>query len=120
MSKVPLSARLSAFLAYFLIIIGWIYVLLFQRKDRFAIYHLKQSVGIVVYLLVVSFGWVVIGWLLAYIPLMGMLTSVMLFSLVIAAYLSAIVLWIIGMARALRGMMTPLPMIGWQAQRIPL
>ena len=46
------SNRFSAFIAYLLPVVGWLYVWLFRRKDSFAIYHLRQSIALVLLLLI--------------------------------------------------------------------
>jgi uncharacterized membrane protein len=100
-------------------VVGWLYVLLFHRKDPFAVYHLKQSIGLVLFLVMVTVGVAAVGWVLAWIPYMFVL-SIALFSLVIAAYAFGIVVWIIGMANALRGQAIPLPISGGWANRLPI
>jgi len=110
---------LPAFLAYVLPVVGWLYVLLFHRKNSFAVYHLKQSIGLVLFLVMVTAGVAAIGWIIAWIPYLFVL-SIALFSLVIAAYAFGIVAWIIGMANALRGQAIPLPISGDWANRLPI
>ncbi len=92
-------------------VIGWLYVTIFQREDELAMYHLRQSVGVVLFLIGSLLSWAVIAWLLAWLPYMGAV-GIALFTLVIAAYLFGVICWVIGIINALRGQMTPLPGIG--------
>jgi uncharacterized membrane protein len=115
-----LSSRLTAFATYLLLVLGWIYVIVFGRGDRLAVYHLKQSVGLLLFLILTTLIWGLTSWLLSFIPLAGALFGVILFTLVICAYIVAFILWILGMIYALQGRMSPLPMIGQSANRLPL
>jgi uncharacterized membrane protein len=111
------SERFAATLSYLLLPIGWLYVLLFGRRSAFAVFHCKQSIAIVGFVLIASAAWVGVGWLLAWIPF-GAVVGVALFSLVIAALVCAAVIWILGMVSALRGRMAPLPIVGGWARRL--
>lgn len=113
-----MSNRISAFLAY-LPIIGWLYVYFFQRKNSFAIFHLRQSIGLFIFLIGAFVLWAVIAYILALIPYV-MVISMALFAIVIAAYLFGFVIWIMGMLNALRNQMHPLPGIGKRANRLPI
>jgi uncharacterized membrane protein len=106
-------------LAYLVPVIGWLYVLFFQRKNSLAIYHLRQSIGLAMFLVATTAGWAVVGWVLAWIPYMAVL-SIALFAIVIAAYLYGIVAWILGLSNALSARQTPLPLFGQWASRLPI
>lgn len=110
---------LPAVLAYLAPVIGWLYVLFFQRKNSLAVYHLRQSIGLVLFLVIATAGWVVIGWVLAWIPYMATL-SIALFAIVIAAYLYGVVAWMVGLSNALRARLAPLPLFGQWASRLPI
>ena len=112
------SSRLPAVLAYLVPVIGWFYVLFFHHKNSLAVYHLKQSIGLVFFLVVTTASWIVVGWVIAWIPYMAVL-SMALFAIVIVAYLYGIVAWILGLSNALRARMTPLPFFGQWASRLP-
>jgi uncharacterized membrane protein len=107
-----------AFLAYLLSIPGWLYVLLFHRKDKFAVYHAKQSMMLTIFALAAPAAWAVAAWVLTWIPLAGSFVGAALFSLVIAAYFFLGVAWILGMVYALQAKMKPLPMIGGWTERL--
>lgn len=109
-------ARLNRAAAY-VPVIGWLYVYVFQRENAPAMYHLRQSVGLALFLIGSLAGWAVVAWVLAWIPYMGVL-GVALFSLVIAAYLFGAVAWIIGLINALTGRVAPLPGIGRRFERL--
>lgn len=112
-------SRLPAVLAYLIPVIGWLYVYLFQRKNPLALYHLRQSVGLVLFLVGTLVGWAVIGWVLAWIPYMAVL-SIALFTIVMAAYFYGFVAWILGMINALTSRLAPLPLFGRWANRLPI
>jgi uncharacterized membrane protein len=110
-------SRLPAVLAYLVPVIGWLYVLFFQRKNSLAEYHLKQSFGLVLFLVATTASWVLIGWILALIPYMVVL-GMGLFAIVIVAYIYGFVAWIVGLSNALRGRQIPLPLFGQWANRL--
>ena len=111
-------ARISAAIAY-IPVLGWLYVFFLQRKNSLAIYHLRQSIGLILFMIAVLAVWAVIAWLLAWIPFMAVLSAA-LFALVIAAYLYAVLIWVTGLLRALRSQSIPLPVFGHWADRLPI
>ena len=114
-----LSSRLPAVLAYLLPVLGWLYVFFFQRRNSLALYHLRQAIGLVVFLVVTFVAWAVVGWLLAWIPYLNIL-SIALFALVVGAYLFGIVAWLFGIYNALSDRESPLPLFGRLASRLPI
>jgi uncharacterized membrane protein len=112
------STRIPALLAY-VPVIGWIYVLFFQQNNDLARFHMRQSIGLVLFLAAVLGGWAVLTWLLSWAPF-GFLVGTILFTLVIAAIAFAVVALIMGMIYALRGRMVLLPIFGQMANRIGL
>jgi uncharacterized membrane protein len=112
-------SNIPAIVAYLVPVIGWLYVFTFQRKNTLAMYHLRQSIGLCLFLVATITGWAVIAWVLAWIPYMGAL-GVALFTIVIAAYLFSIVAWIMGLINALSGRAVPLPGFGRWANRLPI
>ena len=113
------SSRFSAALAYLLPVLGWLYVYFFQRKNSFALYHLRQAIGLVLFLVVTLVAWAVVGWLLAWIPYLNIF-SIALFALVVSAYLFGIVAWLFGIYYALSDRESPLPLFGRWAIRLPI
>jgi uncharacterized membrane protein len=114
-----MSSRLPAVLAYLLPVVGWLYVFFFQRRNSLALYHLRQSIGLVVFLVVTLMAWGVVGWLLAWIPYLNVL-SIALFALVVGAYFYGIVAWLFGIYNALSDRQSPLPLFGRWASRLPI
>jgi uncharacterized membrane protein len=112
-------SRLPAILAYLVPVLGWLYVFFFQRKNSLAIYHLRQSIGLFLFLVATLVGWAMVGWILAWIPFLAVL-SIALFSIVIVAYFYGIVAWILGMSNAFSARETPLPLFGHWANRLPI
>ena len=112
------ASPVSAFIAY-IPIIGWLYVYILQRKNAFAVFHLRQSVGLILFLIGTFVVWAVVAYLLALIPYMAVI-SVALFTIVMAFYMFGIVALIMGMANALKNKATPLPFFGQWANRLPI
>lgn len=112
------SQRLSAAIGY-LPLIGWLYVGLFQRENSLARYHLRQSIGLILYLIAMFLLWVVVAWVLTWVPFLDVI-GIALFTLVIAAWMVGVVDWFIGIVNAARGRMTALPLFGEMANRLPL
>jgi uncharacterized membrane protein len=104
---------------YLLPVIGWLYVFFFQRRNPLAMYHLRQSIGLFLFLGATLIGWAVIAWALAWIPYMGALGAG-IFTIVIAAYFYGIVVWILGLTNALNKRAVPLPGFGHWANRLPI
>lgn len=112
------GSRISAALAY-IPILGWLYVILVQRENALAVYHLKQSIGWVLFLIVVLAGWALVAWILAWIPY-AFVVSIALFPLVIAAYFYGFVALLLGLRNALSARAVPLPLFGERANRLPI
>ncbi len=113
------SQRFSAFFAYLLPILGWLYVILYQRKSSYAVFHTRQAIGLFGFLIACFGGWAVIGYALAWIPY-GFIVSMGLFTIVIAAFFYGIIAWIMGMANALNGKVALLPIFGRIANSLPI
>jgi uncharacterized membrane protein len=113
------QSKTLAFLAYLLSILGWLYVLLFQRRDRLAVYHAKQSLGLTLAALAAPVVWALGAWILSWIPLAGPLVAGAAFSLVILTYAFLGGAWITGMVYALQAKTKPLPLVGRWMERIP-
>lgn len=112
------SSRLAAVIAY-VPVIGWLYVFALQRQNPLAMYHLRQSIGMVLFLIAVAVGWALVAWLLAWIPF-AFILGIALFALVIAAYFYSVVLLLIGLRNALTAKLTPLPIFGEWASHLPI
>lgn len=112
--------RQLAFLAYLLPIFGWLYVLLFQRKTKFAVYHAKQSLGLTIVAIGAPVAWAIVAWIVFWLPLAGPIIGAALFALVILVYILLAVTWVTGMVYALQAKMKPVPVLGGWAERIPV
>jgi uncharacterized membrane protein len=116
--KVDTTKRLTAFSAYLLPIISWLYILKFQRKNDFAVFHLRQAIGLVVYLIGIFVCWAVLTWVLSWIPY-GFLLGVAMFAIVLTALIIGLLAWLIGLVNALYGRAANLPLFGQLASRLP-
>ncbi len=113
------SDRLIAAIAYLLPVLGWLYIWILERKNRFAMFHLRQSVGIFLAVLITFAGWAVVGWVLAWIPYVFVL-SIMLYALVVLVVLVAAIAWVVGIINALRLRQQYIPVFGRWANRLPI
>jgi uncharacterized membrane protein len=111
--------RTPAVLAYLIPVIGWLYVYGAERKNPFAMFHLKQALGLFVFLAAMALGWGVIAWVLMWIPYAAIF-GIALFAIVIAAYAYGLVAWLLGMSYAAQGRAELLPLFGGWADRLPL
>ena len=109
-------SRVPAVIAY-IPVLGWLYVLLLQRQNPLALFHVRQAIGLVLFLLGVAASWVVIGWVVAWIPF-GILLSTALFAVVIAAAVFSIIALISGVIHAGQGRAIALPLFGDTASRM--
>jgi hypothetical protein len=112
------TSRLPAVLAY-IPIIGWLYVYFLQRENVSAMFHLRQSIALCLFLIGTVLLWAVVAWLLAWIPFLAIL-GIALFALVIAAWLFGFVALVLGLVNALRNRLAPLPGLGRWADRLPI
>jgi len=112
------TSRFPAVLNYLLPIIGWLYVYFFERKNSLALYHLRQSLGLFLFLVAALVSWAVVGWVLAWIPYLSVL-AIALFAIVIVAYLCGFAAWVIGLSNAFKAVQAPLPLFGEWAERLP-
>ena len=110
---------IPAFIAYLLPVFGWLYVYVFHRNNSFAVFHLRQAIGLVLFLIGTLLTWIVAAWLIAQIPFAAMF-SVATFAIVMAAYFFGAVIWVLGMVNALRKKPALLPLIGEWANRLPI
>jgi uncharacterized membrane protein len=111
------SQRITALIGY-IPVIGWLYaVLVGWRKSEFVMFHLRQSIGLVVFLLAVFAGWFVFSYVIAFIPYAALI-GIATFTLVICTLLLGVVFWIMGAVNALRGRVAFLPIFGETANRV--
>ncbi len=114
-----MDSSLQRFLACvaYIPVIGWLYILIFQRQDEFAMFHVRQSIGLFVFLMFTFIVWAGVGWLISWIPY-GMLIAVALFTLVIVAFIYGLIAWILGIIYAAQGRVAFLPIFGRLANRL--
>jgi uncharacterized membrane protein len=107
-------------LAYLLPVVGWLYVFVAHRKDKLAVYHVKQSIMLVIVAAGALVIWIIFSWLITFIPYVGGVLAVASFALVIALYVALIVSWIMGMIYAWQARFKPAPLVGDWAERLPI
>jgi uncharacterized membrane protein len=106
------SSRYLAFLSYLLSLPGALFVLLARRDDPFAVFHARQSLALAIATIATPLVWAALAWGLAWIPLAGAMLGVILFALVLAAYVGLACSWLLGMVYALRGTVRHIPLVG--------
>ena len=99
------DAKLFAFLATFLSIIGFIIALLVKRDDKYVMYYAKQS--LIIFIVYVGAAVVVI------IPFIGRVASAVV-------YVFSFVFWIISWIYALSEKKKDVPIVGKYAKKINL
>jgi uncharacterized membrane protein len=114
---VKASEKYLAFLAYFIPIGGWLYILLFRRERGFARYHAKQSLALTLLAIGSLIVWAIAAWVFAWVPLVGPIISVLLFTMVMVVYVIVAIDWVLGMVYALQTRLEPIPFIGGWAER---
>ena len=115
-------SRISAFLAYLLLVIGWVYVLVARRDDAFARFHMRQSIMLVLAAVLAFVAWAVFSWVIAWIDFVGPVVAAASFALVMSTMFYLFILWIIGMVSALqaRERKLPIPVLGRWLNRLPI
>ncbi len=112
------SQRLGAAIGY-IPVLGWLYVLLTQRNNKFAIFHVRQAIGLVLYLALIFVVWAAFTWVISWIPF-GFLIGNALFALVLATYIYGLIALISGIVNASRGRPSIMPIFGQRALRLPI
>lgn len=111
------NSRIKAFLAYLFLAVGGIVVLLVSRKDRFAVFHARQSIILTIVAVLAPAIWLLCAYVATLIPTVGAVIAMASFTFVIAVYLALIVAWISGMVYALRAEWKQTPFFGGMASR---
>ena len=107
-----MSSKISAFIAYLLLIVGWLFVMIFRRSDEFAVFHAKQSLRLTIFVVAIPLIWAVGGYIISFIPFLGPIFATATFTLVMIAAMALFIAWLFGMSNALRGKWSQVPMFG--------
>lgn len=105
MAKVSGESKLFAFLAYLLGIVGFVLVLLVKRKDKYAMYHAKQSLMLFVAAVIIS--------IVGIVPILGWFAYVI-------GMIWLVIVWVLALLRALSGVEKPVPLIGKYGEELKL
>ena len=111
------ASRIKAFLAYLFLAVGGLIILLFNRKDRFAVFHARQSVLMTVVAIVGPLAWALCAYPLSFVPYVGPILASASFALVIALFMALVIAWIAGMIFALRAQPRLVPFFGEYTKR---
>jgi len=113
------SSKIFAFLSYLLLVPGWLFVLLFRRKDPYAQFHARQSLLLNIFVFLLFVLWFVLTWLVIAIPIAGPIFAWFCFAIVIACLIFALYAWVSGLVRSLQAVQKPLPIIGRWTEKLP-
>lgn len=103
-----IDGKTIAIISYFSVV-GWIiaYVLYTNNKSQLAVYHLRQSLALMI-----------LG-IICYILYLGLVFTLFFLSfLVWILFVGLLVLWIMGLIAAINGEQKPVPVIGAKAQEL--
>jgi uncharacterized membrane protein len=114
-----ITNKVYAFLSYLLLVPGWLFVLLFRRKDQHARFHARQSLVLNLFVFLLLAAWFVITWLVVSIPIIGPIFAWFVFAIVIAFFIYVVIAWVTGMVRSFQDVQKPLPIIGKWARKLP-
>jgi uncharacterized membrane protein len=106
-----MNEKVLAVIAYILSPVGAIIALLFGRGRALCRHHARRSLELFVFVTVLFVAWLVVAHLLTLIPYVGFPVGIMLFGLVLAALLFALVLALIGIVKAIKGEEVIFPMV---------
>ena len=109
-TPVATEDRTVAIVAY-LTLIGFIIALIMHssNKTQIGAYHLRQSLGLMISFIVVWIGMMIVGMILAFIPVIGWITATLLW----LAFAGAMIgLMVMGVIAAVNGQQKPLPLVG--------
>ncbi len=114
-----ITNKIYAFLSYLLLVPGWLFILLFRRKDQHAQFHARQSLVLNLFIFLLLVAWFVLTWLVIAIPIVGPLFAWFCFAVVIACLIFTVFAWVIGLVRSFQSVQKPLPIIGKWAENLP-
>lgn len=92
----------------YLTLIGFIVAVIMHgsKKTRLGAFHLRQSLGLMLTSIAVAMGATVC----AFVPFIGWLIA-------FAAWISILVLWVLGLVAAINGQQKPMPVLGVHFQK---
>ena len=106
-----MDGKTIAIISY-LTIVGWViaYVMNSNNKSQIAIYHIRQSL----FIMLAGIVFYIVQMMLLFIPYLGWLIAM----LSIPVGLVLLVLWIMGLIYAINGEEKPIPIVGEKAQQL--
>jgi uncharacterized membrane protein len=98
----PDNGKTVAIVSY-LFLIGWVIALIlhFNNRTRLGAFHLRQSLGIALLGIAVSFS----RYILHFIPFLGG-------TVILVLNIGLVVFWVMGLVTAIQGQEKPLPIVG--------
>lgn len=111
------EGKLFAVLAYLLGIIGFLIVLLAKKDNKFAMYHAKQSLVLIIAALIIFIPGSIITAIIGIIPVIGWIIALVLSLVMMVIGLCFLVFVVLGIINAINLQMKPLPVIGKFAEK---
>lgn len=98
----------------YLTLIGFIVAIILHSKNRTKLgaYHLRQTLGFLLTVIVVSFSIGIMIFIIALIPFVHLVLIVLVPLLWIGFTVSGLVLWLMGLLAAINGEQKPMPVVG--------
>lgn len=111
MPEKALSERILSAAAYFFSLPGIIAAFFLGRKSPFCLHHVRRALELFLFMAGLFVSWLVVMYLLLFIPYAGFPIAIALFGIVAAGILFALVLGVLGIIKALRGETAAFPFI---------
>ena len=109
-SSTGLDANIAGALAYIPVVA--IAFLVVEKSSRFVKFHAVQSLLLCAAFFVLYIGLTVLGFVLGFVPVLGLIVSFGLFFVFLALGIGGFVLWIIAIIKAFQGEWWKIPTIG--------
>lgn len=106
------SQRIAAVLVYVIPVLGWVYALLFMRKQPYVLFHACQALALTLIAVLAPAAWAIAGWAVAWLPFFGPITAAGSFAIVIGVYAALVAAWIGGLSNALSNQAKAAPLYG--------
>jgi uncharacterized membrane protein len=100
----------------YITLIGFIIALIMHngKKTQLGTFHLQQMLGLIVTAIAGGIAIMIVGFILAFIPVLGWILSILMN---LGFMLGLLALMVIGVINAMNGQLKPLPVVGVQYQK---
>ena len=111
---VPAGEDKTVAIVSYLTLIGFIVALILHsnKKTPLGAFHLRQTLGFFLSMVVVTFAVVIVIFIIALIPLVHLVLVILMPLLWLGLYVGGFVLWLMGLIAAINGQQKPMPLVG--------